>query len=94
MATPADEHLEIVYHGRVQGVGFRARTRAIAARFDVRGTVENLDDGQVRLRVAGPAEEVVRFVDAVAEELRRCIVGAERRRLAEPADYVGFQIIR
>jgi acylphosphatase len=57
------------YTGRVQGVGFRATTAAIARGYDVAGTVENLPDGRVRVDVEGDPEQVAAFLAAVNEEL-------------------------
>ncbi|MEK7466374.1 MAG: acylphosphatase [Planctomycetota bacterium] len=49
--------LELVFRGRVQGVGFRARAGAAAARFGVLGWVRNEPDGSVRC--VAEAEEAV-----------------------------------
>ena len=48
----------MIYHGRVQGVGFRATTRCLATGFQVSGYVKNLDDGTVEVVASGRAEEV------------------------------------
>ncbi len=44
--------------GRVQGVGFRWWTRALALRLGLRGTVRNLSDGRVEVQAEGPVEAV------------------------------------
>ena len=38
-----------IFHGRVQGVFFRAQTRALALKIGARGWVRNLPDGTVEL---------------------------------------------
>ena len=53
------------YFGRVQGVGFRAGVRQIAAGFKVKGWVKNLSDGSVELLVAAEAAELEAFLQAV-----------------------------
>lgn len=54
-------------HGRVQGVGFRYYTRSMAHRLNVRGYVQNLPDGSVRVECEGdPAA-----VGKMAEWLRK-----------------------
>ena len=60
-----------IYHfsGRVQGVGFRFTTHAIARGFEVTGYVQNLADGRVRLLVEGECDEIDRFVEAVKEQM-------------------------
>jgi acylphosphatase len=49
------EHLraEVVIHGLVQGVNFRASTRREAERLGVRGWVRNLPDGSVQALIEG-----------------------------------------
>ena len=44
---------KVIFTGRVQGVGFRYTTKQIALGFDVSGTVKNLSDGTVELRLMG-----------------------------------------
>lgn len=41
--------------GRVQGVGFRAATRAQASALGLSGQARNLPDGRVEVLAAGPA---------------------------------------
>ena len=64
---------EVIYTGRVQGVGFRFNARQIAQRFSVTGFVRNLADGRVQLIAAGEAGEVERFLAAVAASMERNI---------------------
>jgi acylphosphatase len=47
---------EIIVHGRVQGVGFRAAARNQARSLNLRGWVENNPDGSVRMVVCGKQE--------------------------------------
>ncbi|WP_417378964.1 acylphosphatase [Gimesia sp.] len=41
--------LRAIYHGRVQGVGFRYRTTRLAQKYPITGYVKNLPDGTVEL---------------------------------------------
>jgi len=45
--------LRFVVSGRVQGVFFRASTRAEAARLGIAGSARNLDDGRVEVIAIG-----------------------------------------
>ena len=45
--------LHAIIHGRVQGVFFRASTRAEAERLGLRGSVRNLPDGTVEVHAVG-----------------------------------------
>ena len=56
----------LVYHGRVQGVGFRYTARSIARRHPVSGWVRNLPAGTVELLVEARAAEMAGFLDEVA----------------------------
>lgn len=55
----------LFFAGRVQGVGFRFNTNEIAKKFAVLGTVENCDDGRVKVIVEADSMEIDRFVDAI-----------------------------
>lgn len=59
---------QVIFHGRVQGVGFRYTVKDLSRGFDVRGWVENLADGSVELQVMGDKDEVESFVREIAEE--------------------------
>jgi acylphosphatase len=56
----------VYYSGRVQGVGFRYTAQHLAAGHAVAGHVRNLPDGRVELLAEGEADEVERFLAAVA----------------------------
>jgi len=94
MPDPSTVTLQILYSGRVQGVGFRATAQAIAARFPVAGFVKNRPDRTVELVVHGAPDVVRAYLDAVAERLARQIEGISESpiTLDEPLD--GFRIHR
>jgi acylphosphatase len=52
----------IIIKGKVQGVNFRYYTKQEALRLGVRGTVMNLDDGSVLVKVEGDPEKVEALV--------------------------------
>jgi acylphosphatase len=58
---------QVIYSGRVQGVGFRYTVRQLAHGFDVVGFVRNLDDGRVEMVVEGDEEELNRFIQHVGD---------------------------
>jgi acylphosphatase len=57
------------FQGHVQGVGFRQTTFMLAQRFAVRGYVQNLPDGRVKLAMVGTRDEMDRFEKAIDERL-------------------------
>ncbi len=84
----------IIFQGRVQGVGFRARASSVSHRYPVTGWVRNEPDGTVMLEVQGDEDTLDRFLS----ELRRQTSGLVEREVhahvrTEP-DETGFQIKR
>tara|TARA_R110002111_G_C5961776_1_gene369527 strand:- start:888 stop:1181 length:294 start_codon:yes stop_codon:yes gene_type:complete len=67
----------IIFQGRVQGVGFRARTRSIAAQNAVTGWVRNEPDGTVMLEAQADEQSLENFL----EELRKKTSGLVEREI-------------
>lgn len=86
------ERREVYFSGRVQGVGFRYTTRDVAARFDVRGFVQNVRDGRVLLVVEGVPGVVDRFVAAVEAAMGRYVECAQRTVLPATNEFTRFEI--
>ena len=59
---------EVIFTGRVQGVGFRYVTKQLALGFDVIGWIRNLPDGTVALQIMGEGEEIDDFINEIVEE--------------------------
>lgn len=79
------------YRGTVQGVGFRMSAHRLARQHAVTGYVKNIPDGRVELIVAGEAEEVERYLDALAKRMAGYI--QEQDVQDEPAQSFGnFEI--
>ena len=87
--------LKIIFHGRVQGVGFRYATKEIALGFDVIGTVKNLPNSTVELIITGDDEEVEEFLTEIIEEsnLASHITEVERKEVS-PYEGKGFTIAK
>jgi acylphosphatase len=81
----------VVYHGRVQGVGFRYTACRIADEFGVEGYVRNLPSGAVELVVEGENEVVVSFLAAVAQRMAGYISQTSEQDEAA-GRHKGFQI--
>ena len=52
----------IVVEGRVQGVGFRFFTINIASKYNLTGSVRNMDNGMVEIEVQGSEEKINMFI--------------------------------
>ena len=75
--------LKVIFSGHVQGVGFRYRTRQIAARFPVSGYVKNLSNGNVELVAEGDENVLNTFLDAVRSNMAANIRNYEVEHPAE-----------
>jgi acylphosphatase len=72
MPTPL-ERRHILFRGRVQGVGFRATTRAVAASHPITGWVRNEPDGSVSMQVQGAAPDIEAFLATLRTYMSRNI---------------------
>ncbi|HET9031269.1 MAG TPA: acylphosphatase [Dokdonella sp.] len=78
--------------GRVQGVFFRASTRAQAMRLDIRGYARNLPDGRVEVLAEGKPEsisELELWLQRGPEAAR--VTGVEREDIEEQS-LTGFVV--
>ena len=88
------ERRQVQFHGRVQGVGFRATTRAVASGFAVTGWVRNEADGSVLAEVQGDRAQVELFLAALRARMEGYIAGEAGASLAPVEGEAGFQIRR
>ena len=86
------ERREILFSGRVQGVGFRYSTRNIARGYDVTGYVRNLSDGRVQLVCEGTASELNRLIDEIVDRLGHFIQSKAVATEPGRGDFVDFSI--
>ena len=84
--------LECWFEGRVQGVGFRVQTLAVARGFEVSGTVKNLVDGRVYVLAEGAEREVRDFMKELQSEMEHYIRKVETRSGKGPRRAKGFTI--
>jgi acylphosphatase len=90
--SSAPERRQVVYSGRVQGVGFRYSTRSIARNYDVTGFVRNLSDGRVELVAEGSSEQLDGFLEEVADRLSGHIREAQSDRQPAQREFANFAI--
>lgn len=84
---------QVFYSGHVQGVGFRYSVKQIAKGFSLTGWVRNLADGRVELQIAGEADEITAFLQAINESaLRGHIRETSETTLTPPPEFRGFEI--
>jgi acylphosphatase len=56
-----NKHLNILLHGKVQGVGFRWATMKAAHKFGIAGFVRNEPDGSLYIEAEGEEENLQKF---------------------------------
>lgn len=62
-----NQRLHVLVEGHVQGVGFRYFTLEQARRLGLSGWVRNLPGGAVEAEAEGPREDLLAFLEALAE---------------------------
>jgi acylphosphatase len=92
MAETGSVRREVLYAGRVQGVGFRYTVRSLAAGFEVTGFVRNLPDGRVELIVEGEPDEVRGLLEAVQSEMGHYVRDAEETDRPASGRFARFEI--
>ena len=55
----------LVFHGLVQGVGFRWRAQTIARELGLTGWVRNEYDGSVAMELQGPIVKIYQLIDTL-----------------------------
>jgi acylphosphatase len=86
---------QVLYSGRVQGVGFRYAVKRIAGGYEVTGHVRNLPDGRVELQaMSHDAGELDAFLEAIQESsLGGNIRESVAQTIPELAGVRGFSIV-
>ena len=91
-ATPIRRR--VLFHGRVQGVGFRYTTASIARRHPVVGFVRNLPDGSVELVAQAEPLVLDQFLADIALELAGYIRQQDVREADQDEKFTVFEIRR
>jgi acylphosphatase len=92
VSSAPNERRQVIYHGRVQGVGFRFTCKHIAQGYAVTGFVKNLEDRTVQLVAEGSAEELDRFLAAIAARMGPNIRGADATCSPATGQFSSFEI--
>jgi len=87
--------LQVLFSGRVQGIGFRYTVKQMALGYEVTGWVKNLADGRVELLAEGARDELEAFQVAIPEAgLRRFIRETQSEWSDGTGEFQGFKIAR
>ncbi|MBO93907.1 MAG: acylphosphatase [Opitutales bacterium] len=85
--------IEVVFRGRVQGVGFRWATQKVAADFPVFGYVKNLPDGSVEMVAEGEMSETKSFLAAVQNTMATWVESCDVSEHRGPRRFTDFSIL-
>ena len=85
---------QILFSGRVQGVGFRWTTEHFANDLQLSGFVRNLPDGRVEAVVAGSGGSIQKLVDRLRERFGDGIRDVQRHIFEHAGAFEGFAIGR
>lgn len=87
--------MQVLYSGRVQGVGFRYQVMQLAVGYEVVGTVRNLPDGRVELVAEGLVAELKDFRQAVRDCGLGPLIDDEEELWTDARGGIrGFEIVR
>lgn len=83
---------QIIFHGRVQGVGFRYTASRIAAMHGLTGYVRNLSDGTVEALMQGDASTIEKCVEEIKDYFERYIRQIDQTEAPFNPRYTEFEI--
>jgi acylphosphatase len=88
------KHLDITISGKVQGVHYRASTKAVADQLGITGTVKNTDDGDVVIAAEGTGVMLGMFMDWCNEGPEGAEVTSVESHEGELKNYRNFEVIK
>jgi len=91
-ATIPPMRFELTFHGRVQGVGFRAVAKELAYEHGVNGWVRNEADGTVSLIAEGTRESIEAYLSALRARMGSNIDTEKATESEATRGYAGFEI--
>jgi acylphosphatase len=88
------KHLDITVKGKVQGVFYRASTKAVADQLGVRGSIKNLPDGNVFIEAEADAPTMDMFLDWCNEGPQDADVTSVESHEGELKNYRNFEVMK
>ena len=88
------KHINIQVTGKVQGVFFRASTKAVADQMGVKGLVKNEKDGSVYIEAEATAAILEMFVDWCNEGPEKAKVESVVVADGELKNYRNFEVVK
>jgi acylphosphatase len=88
------KHLDITVKGKVQGVFYRASTKAVADQLGVRGTIKNDANGDVFIEAEGENAMLDMFLDWCHEGPQDAEVSTVESNEGELKNYRNFEVLK
>lgn len=88
------KHLNIRIYGKVQGVFFRASTKAVADQLSIKGIIRNEKDGTVYIEAEGDDFSIESFLEWCNEGPLQCKVDKVDTVQAELKSYRNFEVVK
>lgn len=88
------KHLNIIVRGKVQGVSYRATTKAVADQLGVRGKVRNEANGDVFIEAEAESMLMEMFVEWCHEGPDAARVTAVATEEGEVKNYRNFEVVK
>ncbi len=88
------KHLNIKVKGKVQGVFYRATTKAVADQLGVKGFVKNEADGSVYIEAEGEAVMIESFLEWCQEGPDRAQIDHIESNEGEMKNYRNFEVVK
>ena len=85
--------VKFVFHGTVQGIGFRAHVKKKAMDLGIKGWVKNNQDGSVSAVFSGD-EEMISIMDGYCRKIPLAELSSVESMPANDANFDSFEIIR
>jgi acylphosphatase len=88
------KHIDILIKGKVQGVHYRASTKAVADQLGVKGYVKNDANGDVSIAAEGDKFALEMFLDWCNEGPEHAEVTSVETNEGELKNYRNFEIVK
>ncbi|MEJ7778252.1 MAG: acylphosphatase [Daejeonella sp.] len=88
------KHLDINISGKVQGVFFRATSKAVADQLGIKGSVRNLPDGTVFIEAEGDDFSLELFLEFCHKGSDRSLVEKVDVSEGEFKEYRNFELVK
>ena len=88
------KHLDITVKGKVQGVFYRASTKAVADQLGVKGFIKNEPNGDVFIAAEGDKIGLEMFLDWCQEGPQDADVSSVESHEGELKNYRNFEVVK